>query len=72
MLYISVASFIYEFISHSHFHLWELEKGLLNLMGVHLMHNLVINPLMGFVFLSNFPSKSKKQIFYYVKWIAFF
>lgn len=72
MLYISVSSFIYEFISHSHFHLWELERGLLNLMGVHLMHNIVINPLIGFVFLSNFPNKSKDIIFYYAKWIVLF
>ncbi|MCS0673599.1 CBO0543 family protein [Cytobacillus firmus] len=72
MLYISVASFIYEFISHSHFHLWELEKGLLNLMGVHLLHNILINPLIGFMFLSNIPSRLKKQIFYYAKWMVLF
>ncbi|MCC3646658.1 hypothetical protein LIS77_13540 [Cytobacillus firmus] len=72
MLYISVASFIYEFISHSHFHLWELEKGLLNLMGVHLLHNIIINPLIGFVFLSNYPSCLKNKIFYYARWMFLF
>ncbi|PAE23933.1 MULTISPECIES: CBO0543 family protein [Bacillaceae] len=72
MLYISVASFIYEFISHSHFHLWELEKDTLTLMGVHLMHNIVINPLIGFVFLSNYPAKFKSKILYFIYWIFLF
>lgn len=64
--------FVYEFISHSHFHLWELEKKFLNLMGVHFLHNLLINPLLGFVFLSRFPSNSKNRIFYYAKWMVLF
>lgn len=72
MLYISLLSFVYEFISHSHFHLWELEKSLLNLMGAHLMHNLIINPLICFVFLSRFPDQLRHQFFYYIKWIVLF
>ncbi|PWW28888.1 hypothetical protein DFO73_105125 [Cytobacillus oceanisediminis] len=70
MLYISLSSFVYEFISHSHFHLWELEKSLFNLMGVHFIHNLIINPLICFVFLSRFPNQFRHQIVYYVKWIG--
>ncbi|WP_309298093.1 CBO0543 family protein [Cytobacillus sp. NCCP-133] len=72
MLYVSLSSFVYEFISHSHFHLWELEKKLLNLMGVHFLHNLIINPLLGFVFLSRYPSNSKSRFFYCAKWIVLF
>ncbi|MEG9295325.1 CBO0543 family protein [Mangrovibacillus sp. Mu-81] len=72
MLYTSLSSFVYEFISHSHFHLWELERGLLNLMGVHLIHNLIINPLICFVFLSNFPDQFRLRIAYYVKWVVLF
>jgi hypothetical protein len=70
MLYISLSTFLYEFISHSHFHLWELqETPILTLMNVHFAHNLIINPLLAFVFLSNYPSRLKKQLIYTLKWI---
>jgi hypothetical protein len=73
MLYISLSTFLYEFISHSHFHLWELqEKPLLNLMNVHFLHNLILNPLVAFVYLSLYPSGHKKQIIYTLKWILMF
>jgi hypothetical protein len=73
MLYISLGTSLYEFISHSHFHLWELqESSLLNLMNVHFVHNLLINPLLGFVYLSNYPSRPKKQTTYTLKWILIF
>ncbi|WP_270179754.1 CBO0543 family protein [Alkalihalobacillus sp. CinArs1] len=73
MLYISLASFLYEFISHSHFHLWELHKDhFFNLMNVHFVHNLIINPLVAFVFLSHYPSGIKKQVLYTLKWIVIF
>ncbi|WP_377888025.1 CBO0543 family protein [Alkalihalobacillus sp. R86527] len=73
MLYISLASFLYEFISHSHFHLWELQEDhLFNLMNVHFVHNLIINPFVAFVYLSNYPSSVKKQVFYTIKWILIF
>jgi hypothetical protein len=72
MLYTSLSSFVYEFISHSHFHLWELERSFLNLMGVHFIHNLIVNPLICFVFLSNFPNQFRVRIAYYVKWVILF
>ncbi|MCA0986539.1 CBO0543 family protein [Guptibacillus algicola] len=73
MLYISLASFLYEFISHSHFHLWELQEStFFNLMNVHFVHNLIINPLLAFVYLSNYPSDVKKQVIYTLKWVIVF
>jgi hypothetical protein len=73
MLYISLSTFLYEFISHSHYHLWELEDdSIFNLMNVHFTHNLIINPLIAFIFLSNYPSRIKKQITYTLKWILSF
>ncbi|MGM7720878.1 CBO0543 family protein [Metabacillus sp. Hm71] len=73
MLYISLASFLYEYISHSNFHLWELkEMHILNPMNVHFVHNLIINPLIAFVFLSLYPNKPKKQIIYFLKWVVSF
>jgi hypothetical protein len=70
MLYISLSTFLYEFISHSHFHLWELqENSLLNLMNVHFVHSLIINPLIAFIYLSKYPQKPQKQITYSLIWI---
>ncbi|MBP1082261.1 MULTISPECIES: hypothetical protein [Bacillus] len=61
MLYTALATFLYEFISHSHYHLWELRKdSMFNLMNVHFVHNLIINPLITLVYLSNFPSKRRQ------------
>lgn len=73
MLYISLATFLYEFISHSHFHLWELQEShFFNLMNVHFLHNLIINPLLALVYLSNYPITLKKQITYTLKWVFIF
>ncbi|WP_299095521.1 CBO0543 family protein [uncultured Metabacillus sp.] len=73
MLYVALATFLYEFISHSHFHLWELEENdYLNVMNVHFLHNLIINPLISFVYLSNYPNKMVNQITYTLKWILTF
>lgn len=73
MLYTSLASFLYEFISHSHFHLWELKKdSIFNLMNIHFVHNLIINPLIALVYLSNFPDILLKKITYIMKWILVF
>ncbi|QFT89658.1 hypothetical protein FIU87_13435 [Bacillus sp. THAF10] len=73
MLYMSLTTFLYEFISHSHYHLWELqEDSHFSLMNVHFAHNLIINTLISFVFLSNYPNPFKKQITYIVKWILIF
>ncbi|MGN7943201.1 CBO0543 family protein [Virgibacillus sp. 6R] len=73
MLYTSLSTFVYEFISHSHYHLWELqEDSHFNLMNVHFTHDLIINTLIAFVFLSNYPNNLKKQIIYTVKWILIF
>ncbi|WP_338021751.1 CBO0543 family protein [Bacillus pakistanensis] len=73
MLYISLLTFLYEFISHSHFHLWELEEGpFFNLMNVHFVHNLIINPLIAMLFLSNYPSGFKRQMIYTLKWMFLF
>ncbi len=73
MLYISLSTFLYEFISHSHYQLWELqEDSLFNLMNVHFAHDLIINSLISFVYLSNFPNSLKKQIAYTIKWILLF
>ncbi|MFC7062358.1 CBO0543 family protein [Halobacillus seohaensis] len=73
MIYISLATFLYEFISHSHFHLWELQQdSIFNLMNVHFSHNLIINPLVAFIFLSSYPSVFKKQLIYTLKWIVVF
>jgi hypothetical protein len=38
-------------------------------MNVHFAHNLIINPLLAFVFLTNYPSRLKKQLIYTLKWI---
>lgn len=74
MLYISLGSFLYEFIAHSNFHLWEFRESFVahNLMNIHFMHNLIINPLVAFVFLSNYPNRQKEQIIYMLKWIMIF
>lgn len=73
MLYTSLASFLYEFISHSHYHLWEIRKdSIFNLMNVHFIHNLLINPLTALIYLSNFPSIPIKKIPYIMKWILVF
>lgn len=73
MLYISLSTILYEFISHSQFHLWELqEKKLLSQMNVHFLHALVINPLVAFIFLSNYPEEWSKQLTYTLKWIIAF
>ncbi|MGG3574171.1 CBO0543 family protein [Bacillus gobiensis] len=73
MLYTALATFLYEFISHSHYHLWELRKdSMFNLMNIHFVHNLIINPLIALVYLSNFPSKRRQQIIYILKWILIF
>ncbi|MDP4552924.1 CBO0543 family protein [Alkalihalobacillus macyae] len=73
MLYVSLSSFVYEFISHSHFHLWELQEDhLFNLMNVHFVHNLIINPLVAFLYLSNYPRSLFKKFYYTVIWIIMF
>lgn len=73
MLYVSLATFLYEFISHSHYHLWEIRKdSILNLMNVHFTHNLIINPFIAFIFLSHYPNGMKKQLIYLLKWIFSF
>ena len=73
MLYISLSSTLYEFISHSQFHLWELqEKGFLSHMNVHYIHSLIINPLVAFIFLSNYPEGWSKKLTYTLKWIIAF
>ncbi len=73
MLYISLASFLYEYISHTKFHLWDLkEDSFLSHMNVHFVHNLLINPLIAFIFLSQYPQTSRKQIMYTIKWVIVF
>ncbi|KKI90729.1 hypothetical protein WQ54_19185 [Bacillus sp. SA1-12] len=73
MLYIALATFLYEFISHSHFHLWELEESsYISHMNVHFLHNLIINPLLAFVYLSNYPNRMMSKFIYSLKWIIIF
>lgn len=73
MLYISLGSFVYEFISHSKFHLWELEEfGLLTHMNIHFIHNLIINPLIAFIFLSCYPEVPIKRCLYILRWVLIF
>ncbi|WP_281278148.1 CBO0543 family protein [Peribacillus cavernae] len=73
MLFMSLSAFIYEFISHSNYHLWELNPDLIfNRMIVHFTNNLIVNPLVVLTFLSNYPSILKKKITYFLKWTLTF
>ncbi|MCM3162963.1 CBO0543 family protein [Metabacillus litoralis] len=73
MLYMSLASFLYEYISHTHYHLWELETGpFISHMNVHFLHNLIINPLIAFIFLSNYPTIPFKKFLYILRWVLIF
>ncbi|MBN8210416.1 hypothetical protein JI666_16805 [Bacillus sp. NTK071] len=74
MLYIALATFVYEYISHEHFLLWELqEDSFINRTNTHFVHNLIINPLSAFVYLSNFPTEGiVRMIIYNGKWIIVF
>ena len=72
MLYIALSTFVYEFISHENFQLWELEKGpFLNRMNVHFVQNLIINPLVVLVYLSNYPNMGNK-LRYNFQWVIMF
>ncbi len=72
MLYIALSTFVYEFISHEKFLLWELEKGMfLNRMNVHFVQNLIINPLVVLVYLSNYPNMGNK-LRYNFQWVTMF
>ncbi len=72
MLYIALAASFYELISYEEFHLWEFEKSLfLSGFKVHLVHNLIVNPLVVLLYLSNYPVKGKR-FFYSAKWIIGF
>lgn len=74
MLYVALATFVYEFISHEQFLLWDLHgDAFLNDMNTHFLHNLVINPLAIFVYLSNYPTNGVSRIIAYnTKWIVVF
>nr|WP_239587503.1 CBO0543 family protein [Bacillus pakistanensis] len=41
-------------------------------MNVHFVHNLIINPLIAMLFLSNYPSGFKRQMIYTLKWMFLF
>ncbi|APH04724.1 CBO0543 family protein [Bacillus weihaiensis] len=73
MLYIALSTFVYEYIAHSHFHLWDFQKtNFLSIMNIHFIHNLLINPFVAFLFLSNYPKKRMKKILYYAVWSVLF
>lgn len=74
MLYIALATFIYEFISHDQYQLWDLHRDtFLSDMNTHFVHNLIINPLAAFVYLSNYPTNGfGRRIVYNAKWIVVF
>ncbi|MDO6654273.1 CBO0543 family protein [Anaerobacillus sp. 1_MG-2023] len=72
MLYIALAATIYETISYEEFHLWEFKKDIFfSKFNVHLLHNLVVNPLVVLLYLSNYPIH-KRRFLYNVKWITGF
>lgn len=69
MLYIALAASVYELIGYHEFHLWEFKETiLLSKFNVHLLHNLVVNPLVVLLYLSNYPTLGKKLL-YNLKWI---
>ncbi|WP_163536249.1 CBO0543 family protein [Gracilibacillus sp. YIM 98692] len=70
LLYMALFTCLYEYISHEHFHLWDFEKHFLHKSIAHALHIFIINPLLTFVFLSNYQNqKLMKQIYYMLKWI---
>ena len=72
MLYIALAASVYELIGYKAFNLWEFkETALLSKFNVHLLHNLVVNPIVVLLYLSNYPIQGKKLL-YNLKWILGF
>ncbi|MCA0989746.1 CBO0543 family protein [Pseudalkalibacillus hwajinpoensis] len=72
MLYIALAASVYEIIAYEKFHLWDFKESiLLSKVMVHFIHNLIINPLVVLLFLSNYPS-SGSEVIYNAKWVVGF
>jgi hypothetical protein len=76
LLYIIVSNLIYKFFALSKFHLWKLSSQdffFHTHIGVFLWHVLIINTLLTFMYLSNFPEQDlRKKAFYILKWVALF
>ena len=72
MLYIALAASVYELIAYKNFHLWEFkETFFISKFNVHLLQNLVVNPIVVLIYLSNYPTNGNELI-YNLKWIFCF
>lgn len=76
ILYIIALNLLYKFFALSKFHLWKLSSQdffFNSHMGIMVWHIFIINTLLTFIYLSNFPEEElKKKIVYILKWVLLF
>ncbi|WP_425466203.1 CBO0543 family protein [Paenibacillus methanolicus] len=70
--YMVSMSILYQYISHSSYHLWHFEQHIPNEFITDNLYSFIIFPCTVMLFLSNFPNKKVLILWHFVKWILIY